>query len=192
ESAVQHRLPVALAKSRDEGGWEDRPVLGCVAMVEDDAVAADPAVQSGRVPRPAVDLGLEPRPGLGGRAAAGEGDRLHDSSSPRSTVTACPASFTRSPASRTRITPPRGDAWYAVISARPRRSLQNGVSAQWAEPVTGSSGTPVRGAKKRETKSKSGVVARLVTMIPRASSRSSAAKSGLRPRTASSESSSTR
>src|SRR5205823_14103717 len=192
EAAVQHGLAVALAESPDEGGPEQRPVLGGVAMVQDHAAAADPAVQPGRVPRPAIDDRLEPGPGLAGRAAAGEGHRLHDSSSPRSTVTAWPASMTRSPASRTRITPPRGDAWYAVISVRSRRSLQNGVSAQWAEPVTGSSGTPDRGAKKRDTKSKPGVVARLVTMIPRASTRSSAAKSGLRLRTASSESSATR
>src|SRR5213083_1705086 len=110
EATVQHRLAVALAESPDEGRPKDRPVLGGVAIVEHDALAADPAVQAGRVPRPSVDGGLESRPGLGGRAAAGERHGLHERSSPRSTVTACPPSITRSPASRTRTTPPRGEA----------------------------------------------------------------------------------
>src|SRR5256886_1520560 len=163
EATIQHRLPVALAKSPDEGRSENRPVFGCIAIVEHDAVTADPAVQSDRVPRPAVDHGLESCPRLGGRAAAGEGHRLHDRSSPRSTVTAWPPSVTRSPASRTRITPPRGEAWYAVISARSRRSLQNGVSAQWAEPVTGSSGTPDRSEEHTsELQSQSNLVCRLL------------------------------
>src|SRR6266540_4280794 len=122
----------------------------------------------------------------------GDAGQTAHTSSPRSTVTAWPPSPTRSPASRTRTTPPRGDAWYAVISVLCSRSLQNGVSAQCAEPVTGSSGTPACGAKKRETKSKSRVPARLVTMIPRASTRWSAAMSGTRLRTVSSESTSTR
>src|SRR5439155_1231930 len=106
EATVQHRVAVALAESPDEGGPEQRPVLGGVAIVEHDPVAADPAVQAGRVPWPSVDGGLESRPGLGGRAAARERHGLHESSSPRSTVTACPPSMTRSPASRTRTTPP--------------------------------------------------------------------------------------
>src|SRR5438094_26269 len=110
EETAQHRLAVALAKSPDEGRPKHRPVLGGVAIVEHDALAADPAVQAGRVPRPSVDGGLESRPGLGGRAAAGERHGLHERSSPRSTVTACPPSITRSPASRTRTTPPRGEA----------------------------------------------------------------------------------
>src|SRR5467141_1337219 len=122
EPAVQHRLAIALAEAPDESAPEERAVAGGVAIVEDDAVAADPAVQSRRVPRPAVDRGFEPRPGFGGRAAAGEGHRPHGRSSPRNTVTACPARTTRSPASRTRITPPRGEAWYAVISVRSSRS----------------------------------------------------------------------
>src|SRR5216117_2147529 len=110
EATVQHRVAVALAESPDEGGPEQRPVLGGVAIVEHDPVAADPAVQAGRDPWPSVDGGFESRPGLGGRAAARERHGLHESSSPRSTVTACPPSITRSPASRTRTTPPRGEA----------------------------------------------------------------------------------
>ena len=38
----------------------------------------------------------------------------------------------------------------------PSLALQNGVSEQWALPVTGSSSMPTAGAKKRETKSMSG------------------------------------
>ncbi len=38
-------------------------------------------------------------------------DGDHTSNSPRNTVTAWPASFTRSPSRRTRIAPPRGEAW---------------------------------------------------------------------------------
>src|SRR5207253_2353767 len=38
-------------------------------------------------------------------------DLDHTASSPRSTVTARPPSFTRSPSSRTRTTPPRAEAW---------------------------------------------------------------------------------
>src|SRR3989449_3659433 len=110
ESTVQHRVAVALAESPDEGGPEQRPVLGSVTIVEDDPVAPDPAVQAGRVPRPSVDGGLEPRPGLGGRAAAGERHGLHERSSPRSTVTACPPSITRPPASPPRTPPPPGQA----------------------------------------------------------------------------------
>ena len=48
---------------------------------------------------------------------------------------------------------------------------------QWADPVTGSSGTPSRGQKNRETKSALSPGA--VTMTPRRSSRrASAAMSG--------------
>lgn len=74
----------------------------------------------------------------------------------------------------------------------PRRAPQNGPSAQWDEPVTGSSGMPEPGAKKRETKSKSWVEARLVTITPRTGSFASAMWSGVRWRTVSSESTSTR
>src|SRR6266704_855039 len=45
------------------------------------------------------------RAGRRGRVRGGH------TSSPRNTVTACPPSPTRSPARRTRRTPPRGDAW---------------------------------------------------------------------------------
>src|SRR5439155_21449379 len=82
------------------------------------------------------------------------GRRLdHGSSSPLKMVTARPPSFTRSPSSRTRTTPPRGDAWYATSSFLPRREAQYGARQQCEEPVTGSSSTPDPGAKKRETKS---------------------------------------
>src|SRR5204862_6440681 len=110
EATVQPRVACALAESPDEGGPERRRVLGGVATVEAVPVAAAPAVQAGRIPRSSIDGGLEARPGLGGRAAAGERHGLHERSSPRSTVTACPPSITRSPASRTRTTPPRGEA----------------------------------------------------------------------------------
>src|SRR5579885_3648830 len=75
------------------------------------------------------------------------------SNSPRSTVTAWPPSTTRSPADRTRTTPPRAEAWNPVMAVVRSRAAQNGASVQWAEPVTGSSGTPTAGAKKRDTKS---------------------------------------
>src|SRR5204863_2919228 len=126
EATVQHRLAVALAESPDEGGPKDRLVLGGVAIVEDDPVAAGPAVQAGRIPRSSIDGGLEARPSLGGRAAAGERHGLHERSPPRSTVTACPASISRSPASRTRTTPPRGRGRCAVHSARWGRSHAEG------------------------------------------------------------------
>src|SRR5207248_10565190 len=76
--------------------------------------------------------------------------------------------------SRRRHTRSYGD-WSSDVCSS---DLQNGARAQCAEPVTGSSGTPLCGAKNRDTKSKPGVVARLVTMTPRASTRSSAAKIG--------------
>ena len=47
----------------------------------------------------------------------------------------------------------RRDTWRAWSLERPRRRLQYGTSVQCAEPVTGSSSIPARGAKKRETKS---------------------------------------
>src|SRR5262249_49991246 len=48
----------------------------------------------------------------------------HTFSSPRKTVTAWPASRTRSPASVTRSTPPRGEAWNAVKHCFPNRGAQ--------------------------------------------------------------------
>src|SRR5579872_4685850 len=64
-----------------------------------------------------------------------------------------PDSMVRSPASVQIRSPPRGLTCRALSVFLPRRFTQYGVSAQWAEPVTGSSGTPLSGAKKRETKS---------------------------------------
>ena len=60
---------------------------------------------------------------------------------------------TRSPFCVQRSAPPRRDNCRASIVFLPRRSAQYGVSVQCEEPVTGSSGTPCAGAKKRETKS---------------------------------------
>ncbi|GAA3115091.1 hypothetical protein GCM10020001_038010 [Nonomuraea salmonea] len=96
---------------------------------------------------------------------------------------------------------------------RPRRSAQYGARAQWAEPVTGSSGTPTFGAKKRETKSDpaTGLVTgsasssvsvpaavpvsvlepAAVTMTPLASTAVRAGISGVRAATVSAESTST-
>ena len=88
--------------------------------------------------------------------------------------------------------PPRGDTWRATKDVRPSFRLQYGVRQQCADPVTGSSSMPEPGAKKRETKSQPGVVARLVTMTPRTGSVRSRAKSGVRPVTAASVSSSIR
>jgi len=49
--------------------------------------------------------------------------------------------------------PPRGLTWRAFSVFFPSRLAQNGVTAQCAEPVTGSSGTDLAGAKKRDTQS---------------------------------------
>lgn len=95
------------------------------------------------------------------------------------------------PFTRTCTTPPRAEAWYPVISLFPRRDAQYGPSTQCAEPVTGSSGTPTRGAKNRDTKSYAPPAERAVTMNPRPSTFASAAKSGAIARTASSLGSST-
>ena len=52
---------------------------------------------------------------------------------------------------------------------------------QWAEPVTGSSGMPLMGAKKRDTKSKPlPASAGAVTITPRTGSARRARKSGFR------------
>ena len=61
---------------------------------------------------------------------------------PSSTVTARPDSSTRSPRTSTRTMPPRAEAWWQTSRSRPRRAAQKGPRAQWAEPVTGSSGMP--------------------------------------------------
>ena len=49
--------------------------------------------------------------------------------------------------------PPRAEACSPMRLSRPRSADHNGASAVWALPVTGSSGMPSAGAKKRETKS---------------------------------------
>ena len=87
--------------------------------------------------------------------------------SPSRYKTACPAIFTRSPQFLHQSVPPLSDNCRAVIVSLLKRSAQNGISVQCAEPVTGSSGTPVPGAKKRDTKSASSPLA--VTMTPRKS-----------------------
>jgi hypothetical protein len=55
---------------------------------------------------------------------------------------------------------------------------------QWADPVTGSSGMPDWGAKKRETKSHASPAA--VTITPRVSSKASSVMSGSSARTSAS------
>src|SRR5260370_9455635 len=67
--------------------------------------------------------------------------------------------------------PPRRDNCLAKSSDFPRRSAQKGMSEQWEEPVAGSSSTPARGAKKRETKSAS--LPGAVTLMPRQSNSAS-------------------
>mmetsp|Transcript_92097 Transcript_92097/g.260682 ORF Transcript_92097/g.260682 Transcript_92097/m.260682 type:complete len:368 (+) Transcript_92097:90-1193(+) len=86
----------------------------------------------------------------------------HTDMRPRSTVTAWPSMSTRSPSSpvrsRTRRTPPRGEACSADMKLPgdlPNFAHQYGARMQCALPVTGSSSMPHLGAKKRLTKSKS-------------------------------------
>ena len=62
---------------------------------------------------------------------------------------AWPAIKTRSPRSAQRRSPPRAESCFATSSERPRRAAQYGTSVQFADPVTGSSGIPWRGAKNR-------------------------------------------
>lgn len=114
------------------------------------------------------------------------------SSEPSSTVTALPRSSTRSPRSSTATRPPRCDNCAPSRDVRPSRAAQNGARAQCAEPVTGSSSTPTRGAKKRETKSTPlPPAAAAVTMTPRQSTARSRAMSGASSRTAVSSATST-
>src|SRR4029077_4320622 len=110
KSSVEHGVTFAFPEPADECRPEQRAVPGRVPIVENDALSTNPAIEPRRIPRPAVDHRLESRTRVRGRAAAGEGGGPHRSS-PRSTVTACPPRITRSPASRTRTTPPRADAW---------------------------------------------------------------------------------
>src|SRR5438552_1771668 len=107
--ATAVRIAAELAKPPHERRPEQGTVARRVTIVEHDAFASNPAIQPGSVPRPTVDHGLEPCARVGRRAPAVEGRRPH-TSSPRSTVTACPPRITRSPTSFTRTTPPRGEA----------------------------------------------------------------------------------
>ena len=89
-----------------------------------------------------------------------------------------------------RISPPRALTRRACSWVRLSRAAQYGASVQWAEPVTGSSGMPRPGAKNRDTKSTPGSSPGAVT-ITGASTRISAAMSGLTARTAAADSSTT-
>ncbi len=55
-----------------------------------------------------------------------------------------------------RTTPPRADACSPTRTSRPSRRPQYSARVQWADPVTGSSGTPALGAKARLTQSMPG------------------------------------
>src|SRR3984885_7467420 len=61
--------------------------------------------------------------------------------------TALPLMVTRSPRSSHHSSPPRGETWNACSFFFPSRLDQYGIRLQWDEPVTGSSGTPLAGAK---------------------------------------------
>ena len=104
--------------------------------------------------------------GLAGELKRHYRDAGDDKSSPRRTVTAPPASFTRSPAIVRCSVPPRADAWRATSSRRRSFVPHHGPSVQCAEPVTGSSSMPDAGAKKRDTMSNAGSLERLVIMTP--------------------------
>src|SRR5882724_9821832 len=163
----------------DPAGPGDAVLLRDVAREEDQLARADRA---------------EVRADGSRRRGEGDAERveaLHARISARITVTACPEMRTRSPASSSFSTPPREETCRAVIFDFERRPPQNGARQEWVEPVTGSSSTPAAGAKKRETKSNSGVAARLVTMTPRAGRCAKPRRSGSSERTACSLSSST-
>jgi hypothetical protein len=116
-----------------------------------------------------LEVGVRPYPDhLRCSVPASADPRPHSTNSPRSTVSACPPSSTRSPSNCTRRTPPRRDTWCARNSSFPNRSLPKCARQQCAEPVTGSSSIPDCGARKRDTKSTPAVDARLVTITPRA------------------------
>src|SRR5579864_7445639 len=74
---------------------------------------------------------------------------------PSKTVTGRPVIVTRSPFNSTPTSPERGDACRPTSDVRPSRAAQNGASTVCELPVTGSSGTPAFGAKRRERKSNS-------------------------------------
>src|SRR5579862_1422327 len=104
--------------------------------------------------------------------------------SPSRNFTAFPAMVTRSPRSSHHSCPPRFEICRANNFVLPRRFDQYGTRVQCADPVAGSSGTPLAGAKKRETKSQSRPGA--VTMIPNRSIAASFSMFGEIPRTSSS------
>ena len=97
----------------------------------------------------------------------------------------------RSPVSVTFTEPPRAEHWNPATSVFLSFSPQYGPRQQWAEPVTGSSGTPADGAKNREIKSTSGRSEAEVTMIPRAGRAARAAMSGSQSQTSAAVGSST-
>ena len=72
---------------------------------------------------------------------------------PSKIVIARPVMVTRSPSSSTLTRPDREDACSPTSDVCPSRSTQNGANTVCALPVTGSSGMPRFGAKRRETKS---------------------------------------
>src|SRR5450759_1432387 len=94
------------------------------------------------------------------------------------TVTACPPRITRLSSSRMWTMPPRQDTWAPTNSLRPVRVDHHGARVQWAEPVTGSSGIPTRGAKTRDTQSMPGWEAAAVTIMARVSIAARAVRSG--------------
>ena len=87
--------------------------------------------------------------------------------------------------------PAPGEHWNPESSVLWSFSPQYGPRQQWAEPVTGSSGTPSAGAKNRETKSTSGRSETAVTMMPRAGMAARAFMSGSRSHTSEAVASST-
>src|SRR5437588_2686760 len=87
---------------------------------------------------------------------------------PSKMVTAWPDRYTRPAWVSVRTIPVRADAWKPTSWLRPSRSDQKGASTVWALPVTGSSGMPSAGEKKRDTKSYSRPrSAMAVTVSPR-------------------------
>ena len=75
--------------------------------------------------------------------------------------------------------PPLDESCFALNFFFPVISAQNGTNDVWADPVTGSSSTPVDGKKHRDTKSQSSPGA--VTINPLALISLSIEKSGFKP-----------
>src|SRR6185369_2983826 len=109
--------------------------------------------------------------------------RPQTSIQPSRYFTARPAINTRSPSSLQLSSEPRFDTWSECSVRLPRRSHQYGVSAQWIEPVPGSSSMPADGAKNRTTQSERSPGAVAITVSP---SLRSAPKSGASARTSAS------